>query len=67
MRLQLAQHSDRYLASNSAFHALMYETKHWGSLIDLLVITEIKAFVGLFVCLIFASDFFILPPGLGYY
>lgn len=45
----------------------MCETKRWGSLIDFLVITEIKGLL-LFVCLFdfFASDFFIPPPGLGY-
>lgn len=58
--------TDQSLASNSAFPALMCETKHWGHLIDFLVITKIKGLL-LFVCLIFfASDFFILPPGLGY-
>lgn len=68
--MQLAPLTDQSLASNSAFQALMCETKHWGRLIDFLVITEIKGLLlFLFVCLIFfffSSDFFILPPGLGY-
>lgn len=51
MHLQLAQHSDQYLASDSGFQALMYDRKHLGSLIVLLVITEIKGLVGLFACL----------------
>lgn len=65
--MQLAPLSDQSLAPNSAFQALMCETKHWGNLIDFLVITEIKGLL-LFVCLFdfFAAGFFIPPPGLGY-
>lgn len=58
--MQLAPLTDQSLASNSAFQALMCETKHWGRLIDFLVITEIKGLLlFLFVCLIFIFFFFI--------